>query len=66
MAEINLKNGNAHITSILEGKKPFECNVCEKNFSHKSNMTSHMLSVHDERRHLNAKCVKKAFLARIT
>ena len=46
MSEINFKSTKEHNTSPIEGKKPFECNVCEKIFSQKSGMTRHVSSVH--------------------
>ena len=40
---------NRHIESVHEGKKPFECQVCDFYSSLKADMTKHVKSIHDDR-----------------
>ena len=40
-------NSFVHIASVHEGKRPFECDKCEKRFAMKGQMTKHISSVHE-------------------
>jgi hypothetical protein len=40
------KNGwNTHMVTVHEGKKPFECNICDASFALKHHMKGHIASV---------------------
>ena len=43
-------NINRHIKSVHEGKKQFECQVCDSYSSLKADMTKLVKSIHDEKR----------------
>ena len=58
MAEVILKED---ITSALDRKRLFKCKVCEKSFSQKGNMSTHMSSVHDEKTAFECKVCEKMF-----
>jgi hypothetical protein len=36
-----------HVALVHEGKKPFQCKVCDKCFAEKSKMNKHMASFHE-------------------
>ena len=36
-----------HVSSVHEGKKPFNCDICDFSCSQKSNMKIHIESVHE-------------------
>jgi len=38
---------NKHVDSIHEGKKPFQCDICQKSFTQKASMTTHILTIHE-------------------
>jgi KRAB domain-containing zinc finger protein len=41
----------AHIETVHEKKKKFfKCEICEKNFSDKSNLNKHISSVHEDKK----------------
>ena len=35
-----------HMVSVHEGKKPFECTICDASFALKHHMKGHIASVH--------------------
>ena len=37
-----------HISVVHEGNKPYECSICDKSFSKKSNLTQHFDTHHNE------------------
>ena len=37
-----------HIEAVHEGKKPFQCNICDASFSHKGHMNSHIERFHKQ------------------
>jgi uncharacterized Zn-finger protein len=37
-----------HISVVHEGNKPYECSICDKTFSKKSNLTQHFDTHHNE------------------
>ena len=41
---------NLHVTSVHDGKKPFECEFCDKSFSKKSVLNKHIGSIHDTKK----------------
>ena len=38
----------AHITSVHEGNKPFECEACEARFAQKGTLHRHVESIHKQ------------------
>ena len=40
------------LLSVHEGKKPFECDICDYSFSWKSNFIKHVASVHEGKKPL--------------
>ena len=38
---------SCHITSVHEGKKPFNCDICDVDFSGKPNLDAHIAKVHE-------------------
>ena len=61
MAEISLKNTEEHNTSFLNENKPFKCNVCDKSFSQKGSMSTHMASIHEGKKVFKCKVCEKTF-----
>ena len=39
-----------HIASIHEGKKPFQCNICDATFVGKGGLNRHVASVHEKKK----------------
>ena len=37
---------NRHITSVHEGKRPYDCNICDKTFTQTSHLKQHIKGVH--------------------
>ena len=50
-----------HIDSIHNGKKPFDCNVCSKIFTHKSNLNKHIKIVHEGKKPYACSICSSAF-----
>ena len=42
-----MNNMNKHVSCVYEGKKPFNCDICDFSCSQKSQMKTHIESVHD-------------------
>ena len=62
MEDITFQNSTiAHLTMTLEGKKSFECKVCEKYFSRKTNLSRHMSSVNEGKKAFQCKICDKSF-----
>ena len=38
---------NRHVTSVHEGKKPFQCNACDASFAQNSDLKKNKASVHE-------------------
>ena len=38
------------MAAVHEGKKPFKCEICEKNFANKTALTKHTATVHEEQK----------------
>ena len=47
-------NKNRHIALVHEGKKPFNCNTGDANFTQKSSMNRHIATVHGGEKPLNS------------
>ena len=43
-----------------EGKKPFKSDICDKNFSQKATMKTHIVSVHEKKSYSDVKYVTTA------
>lgn len=41
---------------LIAGEKPFECNICDKKFNQKSNLSTHMNTHSREKRFVCEKC----------
>ena len=39
---------NNHIQSVHEGKKPFQCHICNNSFTLRSSLSKHIKSVHEK------------------
>ena len=46
-----------HIETVHEGKKPYNCSICDSNFSSKGDLRRHIEAVHKEKKpHICIKC----------
>ena len=39
-----------HFAAVHEGKKPFKCDLCEKTYTQKSHLNTHIRAVHGEKK----------------
>ena len=37
-----------HISSVHDKKKPFKCEICDKEFTLKQSMAKHIVSIHEK------------------
>ena len=49
------------MAKILEDKKSFDCDFCDKNFSFKGNLNKHIKSVHEGKKPFKCKVCDKCF-----
>ena len=52
---------NHHITTIHEGKKPYQCNYCDSQFFNMNQLKKHRVSVHEKVSHNCDLCGKVFF-----
>ena len=49
------------MTAVHDEKQPFKCEICDKCFSHISNMKRHAKTVHEEKKPFKCEVCKNSF-----
>ena len=44
------RNLNLHIASVHEGKRPYQCLICNGTFTQKAHLNTHVKSIHEEKK----------------
>ena len=45
---VRVRTLKKHMVSVHEGLKPFQCSICDYNYSRKDHLESHIIAVHEE------------------
>ena len=60
-AEIEFVLLSKHMASVHDGKKPFNCSICDHKFSIKQSLTKHIASVHEGKKPYNCSICNQKF-----
>ena len=52
----------SHQTAVLENKKPFKCEICQKRFGGKSHLNRHNRTVHENENPLKCDICQTSFV----
>ena len=50
-----------HVSSVHEGKKPFQCDVCTKSYSQKAHLLGHVAAVHEGKKPYKCNLCEKSY-----